>query len=263
MAKELKKIIARLEDKPIIVRTLDIGGDKPIPCLRLPQELNPFLGLRGIRLSLSRKGIFKSQLKAILRNNPRGNVKIMFPMVSLVEEVIEARKIVEEAIEELKAEGVEVGKTEIGIMVETPSAALMVDAFAEHVDFFSIGTNDLTQYTLAVDRTNEHVAHIFDHLHPSVLKLVSHVVEKAHEKGKWVGVCGEIASDTDAIPILVGLRVDELSVAPLFIPKVKGIIRSITYKEAKELARKALKMKTAEEVRILSKKFIKEIKFKF
>jgi len=204
MANKLKKIIARLEDKPIIVRTLDIGGDKPIPCLKLPQELNPFLGLRGIRLSLSRKEIFKSQLKAILRNNSRGNVKIMFPMVSLVEEVIEARKIVEEAIEELKAEGVEVGKTEVGIMVETPSAALMVDAFAEHVDFFSIGTNDLTQYTLAVDRTNEHVAHIFDHLHPSVLKLVSYVVEKAHEKGKWVGVCGEIASDTYAIPILVG-----------------------------------------------------------
>ena len=263
MANKLKKIIARLEDKPIIVRTLDIGGDKPIPCLKLPQELNPFLGLRGIRLSLSRKEIFKSQLKAILRNNSRGNVKIMFPMVSLVEEVIEARKIVEEAIEELKAEGVEVGKTEVGIMVETPSAALMVDAFAEHVDFFSIGTNDLTQYTLAVDRTNEHVAHIFDHLHPSVLKLVSYVVEKAHEKGKWVGVCGEIASDTDAIPILVGLRVDELSVAPLFIPRVKGIIRSITYKEAKELAQKALKMKTAEEVRTLSKKFMKEIKSKF
>jgi len=257
MTKELKKIIARLEDKPVIVRTLDIGGDKPISCLKLPKELNPFLGLRGIRLSLNRKEIFKSQLKAILRNNTRGNIKIMFPMVSLVEEVIEARKIVEEVIEELKSEGVKVGKTEIGIMVETPSAALMVDALAEHVDFFSIGTNDLTQYTLAVDRTNEHVAYIFDHLHPSVLKLVNHVVEKAHEKGKWVGVCGEIASDIDAIPILVGLRVDELSVAPLFIPRVKRIIRFITYKEARELAFKALKTQTAQEVRELSRRFMK------
>ncbi|RLE66000.1 MAG: phosphoenolpyruvate--protein phosphotransferase [Thermoprotei archaeon] len=257
MTKELKKIIARLEDKPVIVRTLDIGGDKPISCLKLPKELNPFLGLRGIRLSLNRKEIFKSQLKAILRNNTRGNIKIMFPMVSLVEEVTEARKIVEEVIEELKSEGVKVGKTEIGIMVETPSAALMVDALAEHVDFFSIGTNDLTQYTLAVDRTNEHVAYIFDHLHPSVLKLVNHVVEKAHEKGKWVGVCGEIASDIDAIPILVGLRVDELSVAPLFIPRVKRIIRFITYKEARELAFKALKTQTAQEVRELSRRFMK------
>jgi len=259
MAEELRKIIARVEDKPVIVRTLDIGGDKPVPCLELPRELNPFLGLRGIRLSLSRRDIFKCQLKAILRNSSRGNVKIMFPMVSLIEEVLEARKVVEEAVEELKSEGVKVGKFEIGIMVETPSAAVMVDAFADYVDFFSIGTNDLTQYTLAVDRTNEHVAYIFDHLHPSILRLIDHVVKVAHDKGKWVGVCGEIASDMEAIPILVGLRIDEFSVAPLFVPRVKGVIRSLTYREAKEIALKALKMKTADDVRKMSKDFLKKL----
>ena len=258
MAKELSKIISKLEDKPVIVRVFDIGGDKPIPCMELPKELNPFLGLRGIRLLLSRKDLFMLQLKAILRNSVKDNVKIMFPMVSLVEEIVEARKIVDSIAEELKSEGVDVGKYEIGMMVETPSAAIMADAFIDYVDFLSIGTNDLTQYTLAVDRTNEHVASLFDHLHPSILKLIKHVVKVAHEHNKWVGVCGEIASDVEAVPILVGLRVDELSVAPLFIPKIKALIRSINYKEAKELALEALKLKTAKDVRKISKAFLEQ-----
>lgn len=259
MTEKLRKIIARLEDKPVIVRTFDIGGDKPVPCIEVPKELNPFLGLRGIRLMLSRKEVFKRQIRAILRNSSRGNVKIMFPMVSLVEEVIEARKLVEEAARELEAVGVRVGKYEVGIMVETPSAALLVDAFADYVDFFSIGTNDLTQYTLAVDRTNENVAYLFDHMHPSVLRLIDHVVRVAHERGKWVGVCGEIASDIEAVPILVGLRIDEFSVAPLFVPRVKGVIRSLSYKEARELASKALTLRTASDVRKLSREFLKSL----
>ena len=256
MAKELRRVISRFENKTVVVRTLDIGGDKPVPCLRLPRESNPFLGLRGIRLSLSKKEMFKSQIKAILRNNSRGNIKIMFPMVSLVEEVIEAKKIVKDAIKELESEGVRVGRTEIGVMIETPSAALMVNELAEYVDFFSIGTNDLTQYTLAVDRTNDQVAYIFDHLHPSILRLIKHVIEIAHKRGKWVSVCGEMASDVDAIPVLVGLKIDEFSVAPLFIPKIKGIIRSITYSGARRVAIKALRMRTANEVRELSRNFL-------
>ncbi|RLF24050.1 MAG: phosphoenolpyruvate--protein phosphotransferase [Thermoprotei archaeon] len=256
MFKKLTSIVKLFEGKDVIIRTFDVGGDKPVPFIKVPREANPFLGLRGTRLMLRYKEVLRRQLRAILRASTKGNVKIMFPMISDIDEVIEAKKVLEDVVEELKSEGIGIGKYYVGIMIETPSAAILADMFIDYVDFFSIGTNDLTQYTLAVDRTNEEVAYLFDHLHPSILRLIEHVVRVAHEKGKWVSVCGEMASDIEAIPILIGLGVDELSVAPPFIPVVKGVIRSLHLKDAKELARKALTMKRASDVRGLSRKLL-------
>ncbi|MCD6484688.1 MAG: phosphoenolpyruvate--protein phosphotransferase [Candidatus Odinarchaeota archaeon] len=255
--KVYSQIAQSLGKKPVIVRTLDVGGDKPLPFLKMPKELNPFLGWRGIRISLEEPDIFKEQLRAILKASVYGNLKIMFPMISTLEEVKTAKNILNEAKEELRSRSIPFKEDiEVGIMIETPSAALMADALAREVDFFSIGTNDLTQYTLAVDRTNQKISSLYDALHPAVIRLINNTVKAAHKRGRWTGICGELASDPEAVPILIGLSLDELSANPPSIPNVKKLIRSISYEEAKQLAKKAIKMTNAKEVRNLVKAFI-------
>ena len=232
-----------------IIRTLDLGGDKVFKT-KTKEEANPFLGWRGIRFSISNNEIFRTQLRAILRASSKGNIRLLIPMVSQVEEMIEVRKIVKDIMKELKKEGHPFDENiEIGAMVEVPSVCLLADHFARVVDFFSIGTNDLTQYTLAVDRGNKRVSGLYDHLDPSVLKLMRVTVEHAHHNNKWVGVCGGIAADIVAVPVLIGLEVDELSLPPSFIPQVKNVIRGLSLKEARELLTQAEKMRSATEVR--------------
>jgi phosphoenolpyruvate-protein phosphotransferase len=239
-----RSIVQAMGGQPVIVRTLDIGGDKPLPYLDLPHEDNPFLGERGIRLSLARPEIMRQQLRAVLRAASYGPVRIMFPMVADVREWRVARAMVEEI-------RVEVGAPEVklGIMVEIPSVAMMADVLAREVDFFSIGTNDLTQYTLAADRLHPKLAAFADGLHPAVLRLIDRTVQAAHAAGKWVGICGELGSDPQAVPILIGLGVDELSVAVPAIPAVKAQIRASTLRETRACAERALACATAEEVR--------------
>ncbi len=241
-----RDIAQAMKGLPVIVRTLDIGGDKPVPYIDVPPEDNPFLGERGIRLCLNRPDLLREQLRAILRAAEFGKLRIMFPMVADVSEWRAAREMVEEVRAELNAPEVE-----LGIMIEIPSAALMADAFAPEVDFFSVGTNDLTQYTLAMDRMHPSLAGKSDGLHPAVLRLIAKTVEAAHAAGKWVGVCGELGSDSQAAPILVGLGVDELSVSVPSIATVKANVRSLNHSEAKVLAQRALKCSTAGEVRAL------------
>jgi phosphoenolpyruvate-protein phosphotransferase/dihydroxyacetone kinase phosphotransfer subunit len=243
-----------LQGRPVIIRTLDIGGDKPAPYLDMPQELNPFLGWRAIRFCLDQPALFKTQLRAILRAAHGRSIKMMFPMVTIVEEVRRARALLDESREELAAAGVaHAEKLDVGIMVETPSAAIIADHLALEVDFFSIGTNDLTQYTTAVDRTNKDVAALFDPLHPAILRLVKMVIDAAHAAGKWAGMCGEMAGQPAAIPILIGLGLDEFSMAPAAIPSAKQLIRSLGYAEMQDLAEKALALDTAAAVRELTR----------
>jgi phosphoenolpyruvate-protein kinase (PTS system EI component) len=234
---------------PVIVRTLDIGGDKPLAYIQMKPELNPFLGERGIRLCLNRPELFREQLRAILRAASSGNLKIMFPMVSDIAELRQARVLIEELRRELNAPEVQ-----IGIMIEVPSAALMADVFAPEIDFFSIGTNDLTQYTLAMDRGNSALASKHDGLHPAVLRLIAHTIESAHKYGKRADICGELGSDAAAIPILLGLGMDELSVSIPSVPTVKAQVRALKISELQSLAREALNCSTAQEVRELVKK---------
>ena len=242
-----RDIAQALQNQPVIVRTLDIGGDKPLPYVKVPPENNPFLGERGIRLCLARPELFRPQLRAILRAAEYGTLRIMFPMVADISELREARALVEELRLELNARPVE-----IGIMIEVPSAALMADIFAPAIDFFSIGTNDLTQYTLAMDRMHPTLASKSDGLHPAVLRLISRTAEAAHKAGKWVGVCGELGADPQAVPILVGLGVDELSVSVPAIPTVKAQIRTLNLQAAQTTALQALGCSTAAEVRQLA-----------
>jgi len=238
-------IAQAMQNLPVIVRTLDIGGDKPLPYVVFTQkEENPFLGERGIRLCLARPELFRQQLRAILRASAFGKLRIMYPMVADLSEWFAARAILEEVRAELN-----VPPVETGIMIEVPSAALMADAFAREVDFFSIGTNDLTQYTLAMDRMHPTLAGKSDGLHPAVLRLISTTVQAAHQAGKWVGICGELGADPQAVPILVGLGVDELSVSVPTIPTVKAQIRTMNLAEAQSLAKRALECATAPEVR--------------
>jgi phosphocarrier protein FPr len=232
---------------PLIIRTLDAGGDKPLPYISMAREDNPFLGQRGIRLSFAMPDMFRSQLRAILRAASHGEIKIMFPMITSVQEFRRARKIVEEIRCEVQAPEVDVG-----IMVEVPSSAVMADMLAREVDFFSIGTNDLTQYTLAMDRGNPALAKEADGLHPAVLRMVDQTVRAAHGEGKWVGVCGNLAADPAAAAILIGLDVDELSVGIPNIPALKAQIRDMAYEDAKDLAKRALTCSAAEEVRALT-----------
>jgi phosphocarrier protein FPr len=242
-----RDIAQALQNQPVIIRTLDIGGDKPLPYVAVPHEENPFLGERGIRLCLARPELFRQQLRAILRAASYGTLRIMFPMVADLSEWREARSMIDELRAELNAPQVE-----MGIMVEIPSAALMADAFAREVDFFSVGTNDLTQYTLAMDRMHPTLAGKSDGLHPAVLRLISTTVEAAHAAGKWVGICGELGADPQAVPILVGLGVDELSVSVPAIPTVKAQIRTLNLPEAQALAKQALSCATAAEVRAVA-----------
>lgn len=238
--------------RPVIVRTLDVGGDKPLAYLDLGREDNPFLGQRAIRLCLNRPDIFSTQLRAILRASPGHNLKIMFPMIADVSEVRRARALLAEAAAALRAAGTPIAdRVDVGIMVEIPSSALLAHVLAPEVDFFSIGTNDLTQYTLAAERGNAAVAHLQDALHPAVLVQIRQTVQSAEAAGKWVGVCGELAGDPQAVPILVGLGVKELSMAAGAIPGAKQIIRQLTMNEARALAGKALALESAEAVRRL------------
>lgn len=240
------EIVRALAGHPVIVRTLDIGGDKPLPYIDVPHEANPFLGERGIRLCLARPHLLRQQVRAILQAAEAGPVRIMFPMVADIDEWRRARDLVEEERAALGAPPVE-----LGIMIEVPSAALMADRFAAEVDFFSVGTNDLTQYTLAMDRMHPTLATHSDGLHPAVLRLIAQTVDAAHAHGKWVGVCGELGADPDAVPILVGLGVDELSVNVPAIASVKAQIRALILEEAQALAEQALACARAEEVRDL------------
>ncbi|MFP4344462.1 MAG: phosphoenolpyruvate--protein phosphotransferase [Anaerolineales bacterium] len=247
-----RAILETMGDRPVILRTLDIGGDKELPYMEMPAEMNPFLGVRAIRLALKRPELLKPQLRAALRAGVGHDLKIMFPMVARAEEIRRARALLDECRAELEAEGRAVAEgLEIGIMIEIPSAALMADQLAAMVDFFSIGTNDLSQYTLAADRTNPDVAPMASGFQPAVLRLVRNVIHAAHAKGKWVGLCGELAGDPLAIPILLGLGLDEFSMNPPAIPLAKQIIRTLSLEETQALAEEALEQENPEAIKAL------------
>ena len=252
-----REVVESMAPNPVIIRTLDIGGDKKLPYLDMPAEQNPFLGWRAIRICLERTDIFKTQLRAILRASSFGKVRIMFPMISGISEIRKAKQILKEVQEELEEEGIPFDKDlEIGIMIEIPSAAVTADLLAKEVDFFSIGTNDLIQYTLAADRMNERISHLYDPLHPAVLRLIKHVVDVSHKAGIWTGMCGEMAGDAVAAPILLGLGLDELSMSAVSIPHVKKVIRSMNYKDAVKLAEDALNLKEPDEIRAMVSSFL-------
>ena len=246
---EYKKVAQDMKGKPVIIRTMDIGGDKELKCLDLPSEMNPFLGYRAIRISLNRPDIFKVQLRALLRASAFGDIHIMYPMIASVEEVKQANAMLDECKAELTAEGKEFNKDiKVGIMIEVPAAAIISPILAKYVDFFSIGTNDLCQYTLAVDRMNEAIGSLYQPLHPGVIRLIKHVIDASHEQGKFTGMCGELASDPVATMILLGLGLDEFSMTASSIPLIKNILRSVSKAECEEVANKALTMDTAEEI---------------
>ena len=245
-----KTIADAFGKKPVILRSLDVGGDKEIPYIDMAQEANPFLGVRAIRLCLDRPDIFKPQLRAALRAGYGNNLKLMFPMVGSVEDVLRTREVLEECRTELKEEGYDVAdQMEIGIMIEIPSAAIIADQLADVVDFFSIGTNDLSQYTMAADRTNAQVATLASGFQPAVFRLIKNVIDAAHQKGKWAGLCGEMAGELLAIPILLGLGLDEFSMNPPAIPFAKRLIRSISMEEARKAADAALNLTSDQEIR--------------
>ncbi len=245
--------------KPIVVRTLDIGGDKPATYLNMPKEDNPFLGLRGIRLSLRFQQLFESQLRALLLAGAGYDLRIMFPMVSTLDELSQARNLLERSRLALSSEGkAYCERVQVGIMVEVPSAAIMANVFADVVDFFSIGTNDLSQYTLAAERTSADVAHLADPFQPAVLELIRLVIEAAHNKGKWVGICGELAGEPLATPLLLGLQLDEFSASPKLIPELKQMIRKFSSQATREIARAAMRLPNVREVREYLQLIVKE-----
>lgn len=245
-----KKVLEGMDGKPVVVRTLDIGGDKELPYLELPEEMNPFLGFRAIRLCLEEKEIFRTQLRALLRASTFGNLKIMFPMIATLDEFRQAKAMLEAEKEQLLAEGEKVSDNiEVGIMVEIPSTAVQADQFAKEVDFFSIGTNDLIQYTMAADRMNERVSYLYQPYNPAILRLVKMVIDASHREGKWTGMCGEMAGDEIAIPLLLGLGLDEFSMSATSILQARAQILQLNKSDMVELAEKALEMGTAEEVR--------------
>jgi phosphotransferase system enzyme I (PtsI) len=244
-----KTVLERMEGKPVVVRTLDIGGDKELPYLNLPKEMNPFLGFRAIRLCLEEQDIFRTQLRALLRASSYGNLKIMFPMIATVTEFREAKAILLEEKEKLVANGTQVSDSiELGMMVEIPSTAVMADQFAKEVDFFSIGTNDLIQYTMAADRMNERVSYLYQPYNPAILRLISMVIDAAHKEGKWAGMCGEMAGDQIAIPLLLGLGLDEFSMSATSILPARTQIKDLSKEQAQSVKEKVLAMSTTEEV---------------
>ena len=244
-----RKVTESLAPDPVIIRTLDLGGDKLLSHVNVAEEMNPFLGWRAIRLCLEEKDLFRTQLRAILRASVFGNLKIMYPMISGVEELEAANVLLDECREQLRDEGVAFAEdVEIGVMIETPSAAMIADRLARRVKFFSIGTNDLIQYTLAVDRLNEKIAHLYEPTHPSILRLIKATVDAGQAHGIWTGICGEMAGDLAAVPLLLGLGVSELSVTPSMVPRVKMLIRSIEMSEARKLAEFALDSDSPKEI---------------
>lgn len=244
-----KAVLEGMSGKPVVVRTLDIGGDKELPYLNLPKEMNPFLGFRAIRLCLEEQDMFRTQLRALLRASTYGNLKIMFPMIATLDEFRQGKAILEEEKQKLVSEGTQVADNiEIGIMVEIPSTAVMAEQFAKEVDFFSVGTNDLIQYTMAADRMNERVSYLYQPYNPAILRLVKMVIDAAHKEEKWAGMCGEMAGDETAIPLLLGLGLDEFSMSATSILKARSQISRLNKKDMEALAEKALHMNTAEEV---------------
>ena len=248
--KEYKAAVEKCNGHLCVIRTMDIGGDKPLPYIQVGQEENPFLGYRAIRISLQRRDLFIPQLKAILRAGVYGKAGIMFPMVINVEEFKAAKEMVEEAKIELAHEGKEYSdNVQLGIMVETPAAAVMTPILAKYVDFFSIGTNDLVQYTLAVDRGNAQIAYLYNHFNPAVLRLIKRTIESANKEGKWAGMCGEMASDPNAAILLMAMGIKELSMSAPSIPKVKERIRNISSSKAKEILDKVMEMEDGNEIK--------------
>lgn len=245
-----KAVLEGMSGKPIVIRTLDIGGDKKLDYLPLDEEMNPFLGYRAIRLCLDRTDIFKTQLRALYRASVYGKLRIMFPMISSLEELLQAKEVVKEVQAELDAEGIAYAKdVEIGMMIEVPSAAVISDVLAKHVDFFSIGTNDLIQYTTAVDRMNQKISYLYNQFNPAVLRLIKMVIDNAHKEGKWVGMCGEAAGDQMMIPILLGFGLDEFSMSPISILPARKLITSVNEADMKKFADEVLAMGTAEEIK--------------
>ncbi|KPI49251.1 phosphoenolpyruvate-protein phosphotransferase [Clostridioides difficile] len=245
-----KAVLEGMDGKPIVIRTLDIGGDKELSYLSMEPEMNPFLGYRAIRLCLDRKDIFKAQLRALYRASVHGRLRIMFPMISSLEELLQAKEVVKEVLAELDSEGVTYAKdVEIGMMIEVPSAAVISDVLAKHVDFFSIGTNDLIQYTCAVDRMNQKISYLYNQFNPAVLRLIKTVIDNAHKEGKWAGMCGESAGDQKMIPILLGMGLDEFSMSPISILPARKLITSVKESDMKKLADEVLNMGTAEEIK--------------
>jgi phosphoenolpyruvate-protein phosphotransferase len=252
--KAYRQVLEALPGRPVVVRTLDIGGDKAVSYLGFSEEANPFLGWRAIRMNEGRPDVFRSQVRALLQAGAGADLRIMAPMVSNLEEVQSARRLLEEASLSLRAEGLPCAEeVQFGVMVEVPSVAVMAEVFARHVDFFSIGTNDLTQYTLAVDRTNARVAPLASPFHPAVLRLIEMTIQAAHRHDKWVGVCGELAGEVLAVPVLLGLGLDEFSMAPALIPAVKQALRNCTVQVCQEIAQQALACSTTAEVLALLK----------
>ena len=244
-----KTVLEDMEGKPVVVRTLDIGGDKKLDYLPLPEELNPFLGYRAIRLCLDRTDIFRTQLRALIRASAFGKLRIMFPMIATVQEFKDAKKIYQEEYDKLVSENVKVGdKIEVGMMVEIPAAAILADQFAKYSDFFSIGTNDLIQYSFAADRMNETVSYLYQPLNPSLLRLIKNTIDGAHKEGKWVGMCGEMAGDSMAAPVLLGLGLDEFSMSATSILEARKTINNLSYAKMQDLSKKALECSTEEEV---------------
>lgn len=254
-----KTVAEAMGPQAIIIRTMDIGGDKDLPYMKLPKEENPFLGWRAIRISLDRKEILHAQLRAILRASAFGHLRIMFPMVISVEEIRTLKEELAILKQQLTEEKHAFDQSiEVGIMIETPAAALIAHHLAKEVDFFSIGTNDLTQYTLAVDRGNDLISHLYNPMSPSVLKLIKQVIDASHAEGKWTGMCGELAGDERATLLLLGMGLDEFSMSAISIPTIKKIIRNANFKDAETLAEQALNQPTAKELMDLVETFIKE-----
>lgn len=244
-----KTVLEGMQGKPVVIRTLDIGGDKHLPYLPLQEEMNPFLGHRAIRLCLDQQELFRTQLRALLRASVYGNLKIMFPMIATIQEFREAKAILLQEKEKLIAGGIAVGSSiEVGMMVEIPSTAVMADIFAKEVDFFSIGTNDLIQYTMAADRMNEKVSYLYQPYNPAILRLIQMVIKAAHQEQKWVGMCGEMAGDELAVPLLLGLGLDEFSMSATSILKTRALLKQLSVPEMQALATEALQLATAEEV---------------
>ena len=254
-----KQVLEQMGEKPVVIRTLDIGGDKQLSYLPMPEELNPFLGFRAIRLCLDNQELFRTQLRALLRASIYGNLKIMFPMIATLEEFRQAKQILEEEKKSLLEKGIAVSdRYEAGIMIEIPAAAMMADQLAREVDFFSIGTNDLIQYTMAADRMNERVAYLYQPYHPAILRLIHNVIKAAHANGKWVGMCGEMAGDSIAIPILLGFGLDEFSMSAGSILPARQQISRLRLEEASQHTEAILSMSTSEQVEAFVKKVLNQ-----
>lgn len=256
-----KAVLEGMKGKPVVIRTLDIGGGKKLSYFEMEEEMNPFLGYRAIRLCLDRTDIFKTQLRALYRSSVHGKLRIMFPMISSLEELLKAKEICEEVKSELRDENIAYSDdVEVGMMIEIPSAAIISDVLAKHVDFFSIGTNDLIQYTCAVDRMNQKISYLYNQFNPAVLRLINLVIKNAHAEGKWVGMCGESAGDQKMIPILLGFGLDEFSMSPISILRARRLVTSVSQADMKKLSDEILGLTRAEEIEAYMDKFIENNK---